>query len=229
MESREKSQSATFLESEGDAWFSRNQEQVESLNAQSVEVDFICDSLKPFISSLQNILEIGCGSGKKLAKLAQYFEASGFGIDPSQMAINRAKQVLPHNDSTLNFEVGLATDLPYQDEKFDLVFFGFCLYLIPPSEIYRAIMEANRVLKHGGFLAILDFDYGSLRINPYKHAKGIFTHKNNYSQMFTSSGHYSLVSKWSLNHASDYFAKEREERISIEILFKELLQLPVED
>lgn len=177
----------------------------------------------PFRSKVQNILEIGCGSGEKLAKLTEYFEASGFGLDPSQMAINKAKDVAQYNNSKLNFEVGLATDLPYQDEMFDFVFFGFCLYLVPPSETYKAIMEANRVLKYGGFVAILDFDYGSLKVNPYRHATGVFSYKNNYSQIFTSSGYYSLVNKWSFNHAGNYFTQDRDERISIEILYKELL------
>ena len=223
MESRRKSQSATFLEGEGDAWFSRNQQQLESSDTPSIDVDFICESLKPFRGSIQNILEIGCGSGKKLSQLTSHFKASGYGLDPSLMAINKAREITQLQDSKLSFEVGLATDLPYKDAQFDLVFFGFCLYLIPPLETYKAIMEANRVLKWGGFLAILDFDYGSLKINPYKHAEGVFTHKNNYSQIFTSSGYYSILSKWSLNHTSDFFSLDREERVSIEVLYKEVL------
>ena len=223
VESRRKSQSATFLEGEGDAWFSRNQQQLEYSDTPSIDVDFICESLKPFRGSVQNILEIGCGSAKKLSQLTSHFEASGFGLDPSLMAINKAKEITQLQDSKLNFEVGLATDLPYSDGQFDLVFFGFCLYLIPPIETYKAIMEANRVLKCGGFLAILDFDYGRLKINPYKHAEGVFTHKNNYSQMFTSSGYYSILSKWSFNLTSDFFSLDREERVSIEVLYKEVL------
>ena len=223
MESKDASQSEGFLEGEGDAWFSRNYEQLESIEARTFEIDFICDSLAPFRNKVQNILEIGCASGKKVAQLAEYFEASGFGLDPSQMAINRATELTMHNNSNLNFEVGLATNLPYPDGMFDLVFFGFCLYLVPPSETYKALMEANRVLKQGGFVAILDFDYGSLKVNPYKHADGLFTYENNYSQILTSSGYFSLVSKWSYNHTSNYFIQERDERIAIEILYKELL------
>lgn len=223
MGSGDKSQSETFLQSEGDAWYSRNREKLDSSKAETFEINFISDSLVPFQSSISNILEIGCGSGEKLAKLAENFKASGFGLDPSQMAINKATELTKHHNSKLNFEVGLATDLPYQNEVFDLVFFGFCLYLVPPSETYRAVMEANRVLKYGGFVAILDFDYGSLKVNPYKHAAGVFSYKNNYSQIFTSSGNFSLVNKWSFNHASKYFTQDREERISIEILYKELL------
>jgi ubiquinone/menaquinone biosynthesis C-methylase UbiE len=144
-------------------------------------------------------------------------------LDPSQLAINKAKESNRGNASPLNFDVGTATSLPYFDEMFDLVFFGFCLYLIPPSETYTAIMEANRVVKHGGFIAILDFDYGSLKINPYKHTTGVFSYKNNYSKIFLSSSYYSLVSKWSFTHTSEHFTHERDNRISIEIFYKELI------
>ena len=71
-------------------------------------------------------------------------------------------------------------------------------------------------------MVILDFDYGSLKVNPYKHAPGLFSYKNSYSEIFMASGYYSLVSKWSFSHASGYFSEDREERISIEVLYKEL-------
>ena len=215
-------QSDTFLATEGDAWFLRNREHLESSNIGCIDVDFICKSLFPFQERITNILEIGCASGKKISSLVEYFKATGFGLDPSQIAINRAKEVNKDSISQLNFEVGVATALPYRDDMFDLVFFGFCLYLIPPSETYKAIMEADRVLKHGGFIAILDFDYGSLRVNPYKHVEGVFSYKNNYSQIFLSSGYYSLVNKWSFSHSGEFFTHERDERISIEVLYKEL-------
>ena len=94
---------------------------------------------------------------------------------------------------------------------------------MPPAETYKAIMEANRVLKNGGFLAILDFDHRGLKINPYKHAPGVFAFKNDYSGMFLASNFYSLVSKWSFSLEGDHFIEEREDRISVNILFKEIL------
>jgi len=93
--------------------------------------------------------------------------------------------------------------------------------LVPPSETLKSIAEADRVLRAGGFLAILDFDHGGRKINPYHHAEGISTFKNDYSNIFTSSGYYSLVSKWSYSHEATYFTSVRDERIAIEVLFKE--------
>lgn len=218
-----RTQSDVFLHGEGDAWFLRNREQIESLAGQTIDVDFICNSITPFRSTIRNILEIGCGSGDKLIRLAQFFDASGSGIDPSAVAINYAREASKLKSSQVVFEVGLATDLPYENEVFDFVFFGFCLYLIPPAETYKAIMEANRVLKNGGFLAILDFDHGGLKVNAYKHAPGVFSYKNDYSAIFLSSNFYSRVSKWSFSLNGDHFVEERDDRISVEVLFKEVL------
>jgi ubiquinone/menaquinone biosynthesis C-methylase UbiE len=210
-----------FINGEGDAWFSRN---LENSNTQlvPVDIDFIFSTLGTRKNEIANILEIGCSSGVKVKTLSEKFDAYGYGIDPSQVAIESARKYEETSDGKLQFLTGIATDLPYEDSKFDLVFFGFCLYLVPPNEIYKAISEADRVLKNGGFLAILDFDYGQLKVNPYKHADGIYSYKNNYSALLTSSGYFHQVSKWSFSQNGISFIDDRNERLSIEVLHKEL-------
>jgi ubiquinone/menaquinone biosynthesis C-methylase UbiE len=216
------SQSQIFQNSEGNAWYIRNPKSNQIAGNEQV-LDFIYSTLDPFRDQVSTILEIGCGGGAKLEALSKHFQASGFGIDPSAVAIKDATKRCSTGGSSLNFQTGLATNLPYDDGQFDLVFFGFCLYLVPPQEIFRAVTEADRVLRNGGFLAILDFDYGSLKVNPYKHASGVFSFKNNYSELFTSSNYYHLVSKWSFNHFSKSFSSDKDERIAIEVLFKECM------
>ena len=214
------SQSQIFENSEGNAWYTRNPKS-NQITGNEQELDFIYSTLDPFRDQLSSILEIGCGGGAKLEALSKHFQASGFGIDPSVVAIKDATKRCSTIGSGLNFQTGLATDLPYDDCQFDLVFFGFCLYLVPPREIFRAVAEADRVLRNGGFLVILDFDYGSLKVNPYKHASSVFSFKNNYSELFTSSNYYHLVSKWSFSHFSKSFVSDKDERVAIEVLFKE--------
>ena len=137
MEPDDKTQSDVFLHGEGDAWFARNRAQIESLAEPTIDVEFICNSLTPFRSTIQNILEIGCGSGDKLDRLAQYFDASGSGIDPSAVAISFAKEASKLKKAQLSFEVGLATDLPYQDEMFDFVFLGFAFTWCLPLRLIK--------------------------------------------------------------------------------------------
>ena len=218
----EHSQSNLFLSGEGDAWFLRNSESLNT-GSNSPDIDYICSTLNAFQNTVSSILEIGCGGGAKLSALSKHFDSEGHGIDPSEKAIQWANKNYSQSSGKLNFQTGLATELPYKDDQFDLVFFGFCLYLVPPSEILRAAAEADRVLRKGGFLAILDFDFGQQKVNPYKHADGIHSYKNNYSNLFTSLGYFHQVSKWSFNHKDNSFAVDKDERISIEVLFKELL------
>jgi ubiquinone/menaquinone biosynthesis C-methylase UbiE len=216
------SQSNLFLNGEGDAWFSRNSESAYE-SQTNVDISIICSTLAQFKSKISKILEIGCGGGAKVGTLSNYFDAEGHGIDPSKVAIESARSRLGASERKLHFQTGLATDLPFENNSFDLVFFGFCLYLVPPAEIFKAVMEADRVLKQGGFLAILDFDYGQLKVNPYKHAEGINSYKNNYSQLFTTSGYFHQVSKWSFSHFDDSFILDKDERLSIEVLYKEMI------
>jgi ubiquinone/menaquinone biosynthesis C-methylase UbiE len=216
------SQSNLFLGGEGDAWFLRNS---DSLNTAPgfPDIDFITSTLSAYQNSISTILEIGCGEGSKLSALSKYFDSLGYGIDPSKKAIESASENYSQADSKLHFQTGIATNLPFKDNQFDLVFFGFCLYLVPPNEILGAAMEADRVLRKGGFLAILDFDYGQQKINNYKHADGINSYKNTYSKLFTSLEYFHQVSKWSFNHTDNSFAADKDERISIEVLYKEII------
>ena len=215
-----KNQGEKFLGGEGDEWFLRNQESLEG-KLEEPSVKFIQYSLGEFRDEISNLLEIGCGGGAKLSILPSFFGAKGYGVDPSQKAIDFAKKRYTTSNGKLTFVTGLATDLPYESEKFDLVFFGFCLYLLPPNEVFRAVAEADRVLRAGGFLAILDFDYGQLMVNPYKHAEGVFTYKNNYAEIFTTSGYYHQVSRWSFSHFGNAFVHDKDERLSIEVLYKD--------
>jgi ubiquinone/menaquinone biosynthesis C-methylase UbiE len=218
----EHSQSSLFLGGEGDAWFLRNSESLLT-PSDSPDISFISSTLKAFQNSISTILEIGCGGGAKLSALSKCFDSLGYGIDPSKKAIQSAREKYSQTESKLHFETGISTNLPYEDNKFDLVFFGFCLYLVPPNEILRTAMEADRVLRKGGFLAILDFDYGQQKVNNYKHAEGVYSFKNTYSKLFTSLGNFHQVSKWSFSHTDNSFAVDKDERISVEVLYKELI------
>ena len=210
------SQSDAFLESEGDNWFERNKSAL--INESShFGTDTIKRVLQGFNSDINNILEIGCGNGAKLNDLCSFFQASGSGIDPSTEATENGKKLY----TDLNLSVAIASDLPYENDFFDLVYFGFCLYLLDRNDVLKAVAECDRVLKTGGFLAILDFDPKQRSKNPYHHKPGMFSYKNSYSDFFTAGGHYYLVAKESFSHESKHFDINSDERISVCILYKE--------
>jgi len=210
-------QKEVFLESEGDAWFNRNAERIEAAQNSWHEIITMERVLKPFTNQINQILEIGCGNGAKLNNLCNALNATGFGVDPSNKAISSGRQSYPD----LKLYQSTADSLPLPDSSIDLVLFGFCLYLVDRESLFRAIAEADRVCRKGGFLAILDFDSPGRMRRPYSHLSGLFSFKNSYSSFFEAGGHYHLVSKDSFSHQSDFFSVDVHERISISILYKE--------
>jgi ubiquinone/menaquinone biosynthesis C-methylase UbiE len=210
------SQSKVFLDSEGDDWFKRNKAAISS-KSNYYETDTIKRVLQHYKDSINNILEIGCGNGVKLSNLCNFFNATGSGIDPSAAAVDNGNEL--HNN--LQLSVSTASKLPYKADAFDLVYFGFCLYLVDRNEILQAVSEADRVLKSGGFLAILDFDPKQRHKRPYHHKPSLFSYKTSYADFFTAGGHYYLVAKESFSHGTNHFTADSDERVSISILYKE--------
>ncbi len=210
-------QSNVFLESEGDGWFERNNSAVSS-KTHFYETETIKRVLEAFKDRIKNICEIGSGNGAKLNDLCDYFNATGYGVDPSTIAVNNGNETYKN----IRLSVSTATNLLHSDAYFDLVYFGFCLYLVDRNDILKAVAEADRILKNGGFLAILDFEPALRHKRPYHHKPGIFSYKTCYSNFFTTGGHYYLVAKESFSHDAIHFATDSDERVSISILYKEL-------
>ena len=213
---KEESQSAAFLDGEGDQWYGRNKLALSQAPI-SHDVEIIKRVLGDYKPSIRKILEVGCGDGSKVLELSSYFQAKGSGVDPSASAVHDGNEL----DNGLELSVGIASDLPYDSDSFDFVYFGFCLYLIDRSEVFRAVAEADRVLKSGGFIAILDFDPKQRHKRPYHHKPGLFSYKANYADYFTVGGHYCSVAKESFSHSGRSFVQDSDERISITVLYKE--------
>ena len=216
-----KNQSEIFLEGEGDGYYDRNQ------SALNEEGDFyceqlICQSLSPFKPEINRVLEIGCANGVKLEYLCKFFEADGAGINPSSKAVSAGQERLSHSRlENVTLKVVTANALPFERHAFDFVYFAFCLYLVDRADLLAALAEADRVLRPGGFLAIVDFDPSQRHKRPYHHKEGVFSYKQQYDNLFTTSGHYHLVMKHSLSHGGHYFAKDSDERLSLCLLYKE--------
>lgn len=206
-------QSDIFLDGEGDNWFARNQHAIA--NGETSEIGTIERALSAHPPG--SVLEIGCSNGSKLAALCRHFGARGSGVDPSEAAVREGNARFPG----LQLRVGTAANLPFDADQFDLVYFGFCLYLVDRSEIFRAAAEADRVLKPGGFLAVLDFDPVLRHRRAYHHKPGIYSYKTDHARFFLGSGHYSLVAKDSFSHDSSHFTPNSDERVSMSVLYKE--------
>jgi len=98
------------------------------------------------------ILEIGCGSCSNLWMIKREgFDA--YGLDLSSQAIELGKQMLDRwncGAGGVDLQVGSMTDLPYQDESFDVIVDVFSSNCLNESDFKTCLSEVNSVLKKGG-------------------------------------------------------------------------------
>ncbi len=222
-------QNNIFLRSEGDAWYARNQGNLQEYKhtSKSPDVRYICETLHPFKNKINTILEVGCSNGIKLEVICNSLSAKGSGIDPSKVAVEAGNE--RNKVSQVSLAVGSAEKVPFEVGTFEFVYFSFCLYLVDRNMLMLSLAEADRVLKPGGFLAITDFDSGMRQKRSYSHFEGIFSYKQDYSTFYTQSGLYYLLGKNSFSHSSEFFDERADERISTTILYKELDACPLQN
>ncbi len=214
------SQNHIFAESEGDAWYLRNRHHLQSISDLEFQpdVDFVCSELGPHQAGIDTVLEIGCSNGLKLEYVCRQLNATGKGIDPSQKAVEEGNARI--GDGKIELKVGSSDSIAFADREFDLVNFGFCLYLCDRDKILRSIGEADRVLRPGGFLVITDFDAGDIRKNRYVHKPDVFSFKQDYSGLLMATSAYHLVAKKSYSHRKPFFDPDPDQRVATWILYK---------
>ena len=105
------------------------------------------------------VLEVGCGTGLNL-KLYQEAGCEIHGIDLSPSMVNAASKKLGEK---ADISVGDASQMPYQDNSFDLVVGMFTLHEMPGSIRLPVINEMARVMKMDGRLLLVDFHPGPVR------------------------------------------------------------------
>ena len=204
-----KSQKDIFLEYEGDRWLERNSiEKSEYIDPLSKTLDSI--PLKK--SSKINVLEVGCGHGFRLSKLNLLKKWSVFGIDPSSNSITNSRKL------NINALKATADKIPFDDNFFDLVIFGFCLYLCDRKDLFKISSEINRVLKIQSWLLIHDFWYPSYKKVNYIHNHEIYSHKDDLSKMFTWHPFYTLFSHKIEHHSTHSHTDDMDEWVGISLL-----------
>ncbi|MCI0560841.1 MAG: class I SAM-dependent methyltransferase, partial [Nitrososphaera sp.] len=99
-----------------------------------------------------SVIDIGCGTGSLIAKLqGEYPESTYVGIDPSDMAVAKARQVLQGKSSEILRMK--AEDMDFS-ARFDLAYLGESLYAAKDKQ--RVILNCYSALKRGGTIAIVE-------------------------------------------------------------------------
>jgi len=98
----------------------------------------------------QRILDVGCGKGFLLYEFTQAVPGIEVaGLDISEYALDNAKpEIKPF------LRQGLAQDLPYEDNSFDLVYSITTLHNLYIYDLKKAIQEIERVSKGNSHIAV---------------------------------------------------------------------------
>jgi ubiquinone/menaquinone biosynthesis C-methylase UbiE len=207
-----------FLQSEGDAWFARNP--VTASAPELAQSDLLLGAILelPSEASRQGtkVLEIGCGSGARLGWLKDNRGFDCYGVDPSARAVAAAKL------RGIQACQGTADRLQFDDHSFDIVMFGFCLYLCDRDDLFRIGAEADRVLKNPGWLLILDFYSPDPVKREYHHRSGLFSHKMDYQTLFTWHPAYTSYSQRLRHHSGREYSDDPSQWVATSVLRKRL-------
>lgn len=209
-------QKEIFLRSEGDKWLERNKDSLENRILPDQDPLLLeIQELKTQLGIRPKILEIGCSNGTRLAWLRNNFNADCYGVDPSLKAVSEAVA------QDLKVCQGTADKLPFDDQSFDVVIFGFCLYLCDPDDLFRIASSADRVLRAPGWLLIMDFYSPSPRSINYHHLPGVKSYKMDFRSMFHWHPAYECVTHKIRHHSHFSYTDEENEWVAVSIMRKQ--------
>lgn len=107
------------------------------------------------VTAGEQVLDLGTGTGELAGRIAQHTpDAEVVGIDLSRGMIERAREKFG-GQAALCFEQADAHDLPFRENRFDVVVSTSTFHYFREPE--RALEEAARVLRPEGRLVLLDW------------------------------------------------------------------------
>jgi SAM-dependent methyltransferase len=105
----------------------------------------------------EDVLDIGCGTGTlaiAAARAAPDLNVTGLDADASILA--RARKKATTADVDIQFDQGMANELPYADASFDLVLSTLFFHHLPDEAKHETAGEIVRVLRPGGRVVLGD-------------------------------------------------------------------------
>ena len=107
------------------------------------------------------ILDVGCGKGYLLFDFLKVIpDAEIFGIDISNYAIENSKKEIRKN-----IQIGNATELPWPDNYFDLVYSINTLHNLHNYDLDKALREIERVGKNNKYICVESYRTEEEKVN----------------------------------------------------------------
>ena len=141
------------------------------------------------------ILDVGCGTGRTAIKIAKELKNGGhlYGIDIySKLAIPSNSLDTVQNNARIErvegkttFQYGTATEIPFEDNKFDIVNVSSVLHEVHSlNGQNKAVQELYRVLKPDGYLYIGEWNRTSRELIAFCGLFCfVFKHKNYWKKL----------------------------------------------
>ena len=110
----------------------------------------------------EEILEVAVGTGWVFAEIVKRNKSGwNVGIDISPSMLSHAEMRLRNFDrKCFELRIGNAYQLPFEENKFDLIINNFMFDLLPESDFVAILSEFNRVLKSSGRVVISTMAFG---------------------------------------------------------------------
>ena len=108
----------------------------------------------------KSILDVGCGAGRTTFNLYEMGYKNIIGLDLTPEMISAAKTINKEKKTEIEFIVGDATDLNFEDNSFDQALFSFNGLMQIPERKNRikALREIKRVLTENGIFIFTTHD-----------------------------------------------------------------------
>jgi SAM-dependent methyltransferase len=112
------------------------------------------------VSAPHDILDVGCGTGRWGAEMAQQFpQANVVGVDivppaPTDAAVRQGREDAPENYVFVQGD--FTKGLPFGDNSFDFVHMRLVVMALPATAWLPVIQELRRVTRPGGWIELVD-------------------------------------------------------------------------
>lgn len=118
-----------------------------------------------FIRDNNRILDLGCGTGTLVMLIKEVCpSAEVIGIDADEQILQIASSKIMKAGLNISLDKGLASNLPYTDESFDLVVSSLMFHHLTRENKNLALNEVYRIIRPTGCLLIADFGHATNKL-----------------------------------------------------------------